>query len=330
MGKQQNKMILTGVLVLLALTAVLALLLRGQGEQLLSALGALTPGDLLCLLLAGGAYQMTEAWICRTIVRTYIPRLSLFQAWKTVHLKVFGDVASFGTASIPMQMYYLHRSGMPAGAAMGLMTLEYAFHKGAVLLYATVMLCAQWAWLLEYDRRVTEYLLPAYGLCALIIAALVLVCVWPGLQQAVLWVVRRLPETGKWPGRKAKLQEQLLFLRRESRALFRNGPCCAKVALLNGVKLFILFSIPWLCAALLGTPDPGFFRMQLLSSMLLLIAGVLPNVAGVGPTEFTFLLIFSGCLGTADAALALLLYRAATYYAPFLASLYAFCTIQRK
>ena len=35
---------------------------------------------------------------------------------------------------------YLHRCGLPVGPGVGLMTLEYVFHKSAVLLYATVML----------------------------------------------------------------------------------------------------------------------------------------------------------------------------------------------
>ena len=329
MAYKRKEMILTGILVLLAVTAVLVLLLRDQGGQILSALGALTLRDLVCLLLMEGAYQLTEAMICRTIVRTRIPDFSLFRAWKTVHLKVFGDVASFGTASVPMQMYFLHQNGMPAGAAMGQMTLEYAFHKGSVLLYASGMLCAQWGWLRENAGGVMRYLLPAYGICALIIAALVLICVWPGFQQGALRLIRRLPETGKWPARKAKFQEQIFFLRQESRALFRNGPCCARVILLNMVKLFILFSIPWACMGLLGVTGPAFARMQALSSLMLLITGALPNVAGAGPTEVAFLLIFSGFLGSADAALVLILYRAATYYTPFLASIFAFCTIWR-
>ena len=149
MDQKRKKMLLTGVLMLLALSAAFVLLLRDQGEEILSALRGLTWTGVLCLLLMSGAYQLAESFICRTIVRTRIPDFPLFSAWKTVHLKVFGDVASFGTASLPLQMYFLHQNGLPAGAAMGQMTLEYIFHKGSILLYATVMLCAQWPWLME-------------------------------------------------------------------------------------------------------------------------------------------------------------------------------------
>ena len=150
------------------------------------------------------------------------------------------------------------------------------------------------------------------------------------IDAGALWLIRRLPESGKWPQRKAKLQEQIFFLREASRELFQNGPCCAKVLLLNGVKLFILFSTPWVCMTLLGMTAPSFAQTQMLSALMLLITSALPNVAGLGPTEFAFLLLFSPCVGSAQAALALVLYRVVTYYVPFLASMYAFCTIQRK
>ena len=48
---------------------------------------------------------------------------------------------------MPVQLYYLHKAGLPLGPGAGLMTLEYVFHKSTVLLYATVMLLLQHRWL---------------------------------------------------------------------------------------------------------------------------------------------------------------------------------------
>lgn len=79
----------------------------------------------------------------------------------------------------------------------------------------------------------------------------------------------------------------------------------------------------------LGVPCPAFARMQLLSALMLLITSVLPNVAGAGPTEFAFLMIFSPHVGGDAALTALLLYRLVTYYLPFLVSIFPFCTIQQ-
>ena len=63
--------------------------------------------------------------------------------------------------------------------------------------------------------------------------------------------------------------------------------------------------------------------------VMLLLTGALPNVAGVGPTEFAFLLLFAPYAGQSGAALALVLYRAFTYYLPFLVSIGPFCRMGR-
>lgn len=329
MGGKQKKFLLTGALVLAALTAAFGLLLRGSGAEVVAAFSALSPQGLLLLLVLEGGYQGMEALVCRTMVRTRLPRFSLWQAWKVVHLKIFGDVTSFGTASVPMQAYALRRLGLPAGEGVGMMTLEYVFHKGSILLYASVLLALQWGWLGGEDQGATAYLLPAYGVVALIITCLVLLCLWPGVQRGALWLVDRLPERGKWPQRKASFREQLRRLQTQSQALLGNKGCCARLLLLNAGKLALLFSLPWACMNLLGAACPSFYRMQMLSAMMLLITSALPNVAGVGPTEFAFLLLFTPYAGPSQTAVALLLYRGVTYYAPFLASIYPFCAINR-
>ena len=328
MEPQRKKMIVTGLLILLALTAVFAILLEKSSTDLTTALSDASLFGMLALLGLGGLYQAVEALICRRMVRTRLPGFSFWQTWRVTHLKVFGDVASFGTASVPMQGYALYRKGLPVGTGIGMMTLEYVFHKGSILLYATVMLALQWRWLEDDAPEAAGYLLPAYGVVALIIAALVLVCVWPVARQAAVWLVDRLPETGKWPARKENVRLQLDRLHTESRALLRDRACCISALLLNAVKLSILFSVPWLCMELLGIAGPSWFQVQMFSSVMLLITSATPNVAGVGPTECAFVLSCSPYAGEMT-MVALALYRLATYYTPFLVSIYPFCTIMR-
>lgn len=120
-----------------------------------------------------------------------------------------------------------------------------------------------------------------------------------------------------------------VMLYAESRRLLRNKACCARLLALNAVKLSLLCAMPWVCMQALGLACPGFAQMQLLSSLMLLLTGVLPNVAGVGPTEFAFLLLFAPYAGQSGEALALVLYRAFTYYLPFLVSIGPFCRMGR-
>ena len=103
---------------------------------------------------------------------------------------------------------------------------------------------------------------------------------------------------------------------------------------LGGVTLLVgdaMFPGDTLFAGSMGRTDlPGGNDAQMLASLMLLITSALPNVAGVGPMEFAFLLLFVPWADTAIASSALVLYRVATYFFPFLLSVIVFLREEKK
>ena len=103
---------------------------------------------------------------------------------------------------------------------------------------------------------------------------------------------------------------------------------------LGGVTLLVgdaMFPGDTLFAGSMGRTDlPGGNDAQMLASLMLLITSALPNVAGVGPMEFAFLLLFAPWADTAIASSALVLYRVATYFFPFLLSVVVFLHEEKK
>ena len=113
----------------------------------------------------------------------------------------------------------LYHCGLSLGPGVGLMTLQYVFHKTTVLLYATVMLLLQHRWLAANTSGVMHYLPAAYCVVALVIVALVLLCVSPLVQRLARWAMGFLPKTEPWQTRREKWLEQLDTLAAESRLL---------------------------------------------------------------------------------------------------------------
>lgn len=84
------------------------------------------------------------------------------------------------------------------------------------------------------------------------------------------------------------------------------------------LKLFVLCCIPYLCQGSLHIQeDLSILQTQTLSSVMHLITHALPSISGMGPAEFSFLLLFSPYLGENSTA-TLLLYRVITYYVQFI------------
>ena len=154
---------------------------------------------------------------------------------------------------------------------------------------------------------------------ALISAALVLVLVGvsPLVQNLARWALGFLPKTEKWQTRRETWLEQLDTLGTESRHLLADKGRCVKIFALHTVKLFLLFTLPYLCIRFMGLSPLGFWQVQLLTSLMLFVSNALPNVAGMGSIETAFLLVFSSFLSNGEAMSTLMLFRIASYYFVF-------------
>ncbi len=327
--KKRRRSIIRGILTFLILTALVLFFVYHIDPNIFDILETTAPVSLLLLFLFGFLYSFLEATVCRTIFRDRIPGFSTLNALDITYIGVFGNVVTLAAGSIPMQSLYLYRKGMIVGSGVGLMTLEYIFHKASALLYATFSLCCHWSWIHNEFPALPKYLFISYLLCLIIIGTLVLLCTWEKIRDFALRLIQKLPEKGKWANWKLVWQNNLNQLYTESRKLLQNEKSLCRIMLLNFLKLFVLYTIPYMCIKILGVGTYSLFRIQALSSLMFLISNALPNIAGIGSVEFAFFLVFSACLGEYTMA-ALLLYRLSTYYFPFFLSVVWVLCIHQK
>lgn len=330
MDKKRWKSVLVGISTLLLLSLLVFWVFRDHYQEIRQNIQAVRAGDLLLLLGMGIVYQLFEAAICKVLVGRQLPSFSFRQAVEMTFLGVFGNVSTLSAGTIPMQSYYLHRCGLMAGSGVGTMTLEYVFHKSSILLYTTAMLlvCGRWLW--AANPVFLRYMLLGYAVCVLIIAALILLCAWEKIQRLAHWGISRLPDTGKWKQRKLLWENNLNALYQQSQWLLRDRRCLGKVIVLNALKLCCLYSIPFFSMRALKISVLSFWQVQLLTALMHLISNALPNIAGVGPIEFAFMMIFSRYMQYAQASSALILYRVSTFFFPFVLSVFVFLTVQKR
>lgn len=330
MEKKQRENLWTGLAMLVLLPLLMFWVFRGHYQEIWSNIRAVPVSALLLLLGLGLAYQLLEAAAGLTLVRSQLPDFSFCQAVEITFLGVFASVATLSAGIIPLQSWYLCRRGLTAGSGAGTMTLEYTFHKCTILLYATAMLLLQGRWLAGENAGLARWLLPGYGVCALIIIGLLLLCAWQRLQRLACLGLDRLPDTGKWGPRKAAWKSNLAALCTQSRQLLRDRERLLRVLAWNCLKLFCLYLTLFLSLRMVGVSVLSLWRVQLLGGLMHIIVSALPNVAGMGPAEFSFWLIFSHYMGDGQLSSALILYRTATFFVPFALSVVVFLAIQRR
>ena len=300
-SQPSRKKAVLSLLILLALTCVIVLIFRDHWAEITAALAQLNLWQVLVVLALGISYPLLEGCVSYVIVRGRLPGFTLRQGIDNAWCGTFGNVVTLGAGAVPVQTWYLHQTGLDIGPGVGLMTLQYVFHKTTVLLYATVMLLLQHKWLAANTTGVLKYLPMAYAVVALVIVALVLVCVSPLVQNLARWALGFLP--------KAR---------------------CVQIFALQALKLFLLFCLPWLCIRFMQLSPLSFARVQLLTSLMLFVSNALPNVAGMGSIETAFLLLYSSFLPSGEVMSVLMLYRIASYYFVFAASAVGFFLAQRR
>ena len=295
--------------VLALLTGIVVFIFREHWAEISEALSRLTLGQGLLALAVGLSYPLLEGVSSWLIVRSRLSHFPLRQGIDNAWMGTFGNVVGLGAGSVPFQTWYLHRRGLDVGPGVGLMTLQYVFHKTAVLLYATVLLLAGRPWIAAHSDGVLRYLPGAYAVVAGVIMGLI----------------------ARWAERRESWLKQLDTLSTESRHLLADKPRCAAILGVHLVKLFLLFCLPWMGLRFMEL-DTGltFWQVQLLTSLTLFVSNALPNVAGMGSVETAFLLVYSSFLPDASSMSLLMFYRLASYYAVFAASAVGFALAQRR
>ena len=177
-----RKKALLSAAILLALTGVLILLFQDHWAEISAALAQLSLGQVALVLALGITYPLLEGVASWLIVRSRLPGFTLRHGIDNAWMGTFGNVICLGAGAVPMQTYYLHRCGLGLGPGVGLMTLQYVFHKAAVLVYATVLLLWNRQWFTAHATGVLSYLPAAYTVVAGVILGLVLLCTAPLVQ----------------------------------------------------------------------------------------------------------------------------------------------------
>lgn len=247
-SKRSRTYLVSGLTLALIFVAII-LVFRDVLPDIVKDLSTVPFWGVLLLLALGFAYEAMESVLCLVIIHHKKPDCTFIDALRVTFLGVFGNIATLGAGTLPMQSFYLYRRGLDAGSGLGIMASEYVLHKISVLIYATVALLLGGDWLEQSASGLARYLLIGYVIGALIVIALTLLYTWDKVLKLVL---------------------------------------------------------------------------------MLLITSALPNVAGVGPMEFAFLLLFAPWADTAIASSALVLYRVATYFFPFLLSVIVFLREEKK
>ena len=321
--KNKKKHFITAILATLFLVLVLYLIFHDSLDEIKTQLFQADKRALLILVIFGNLYILLDGWVLHYMIVKNHERCTLWQAVRLAYMVVFFNVTTFAAGTKPAQIYDLYQeSQIKPGKSFGILTMEYVSHKLTIVLYAAVMLCFFHTVLFQIPGLEKNYLLAGFGISFAVLTFLTMFCI---NQKFAPWLLA-CSEHIKKESIKEKIRAGLAQMEEFSkvgRVVIKDKKEWIGLIFRNAVKMTCLYILPAVAIfAVTGKMLPlSLLECLAFSSIMQLLIGVIPSSGGMGSTELLFLMLFGSMTGKSVCGAAMILYRIATYYLPFLISI---------
>ena len=122
---------------------------------------------------------------------------------------------------------------------------------------------------------------------------------------------------------------QIYSLRAAVQTITQDRSALLRIFSWNVFKLLFWYIIPYI-VLVENHPNIDLLLVMSFTSFAVILSGVIPTPAGIGPFEFVYLLLFKPLVGNVDAVASVLLYRFGSFVLPFLIGLVYVAIEKRK
>ena len=310
---------------------VIYLVFRANYQEIINSLLSLTIPQVIFILFLGTTYLALDSLAYFTLIRDYFGlKEGYLHALNITSMGIFLNIATSNMGTIPLQSYYLHKQKVPVSKAIDTIFMDTIFHKLAVYSLAIIMFITHYNWLKTNMSDYINLIYLAFGISVLLIILLVLFCTWSKLGKFINHLLDIILKNPKYATQKFAIQTTITNLYKDSYALLSDYRKWIVVLLAQILKIALSSSIPYFALRFLGYDGLSFSESFTLTVLVLIFISVLPSMAGVGPAELAYLILFGVVIGDVFTSTSLIVYRTATYFWPFTLSVFIFMHIKHK
>lgn len=317
------RLVFNGVMVLLAL-GILYQTLGPSYKQILRQLLLSGKQGALLLIFLEILYLSLDGNILGLMLRHVNKKYRCYQGIRIILYGNFYKGITFGGGTTLAQIYLLSKQGIHPGIASGVLTLQYAFHRVAILLSSLILLGITYPYSIVWLKENRYYVYLGIGVNAFIILGLLMLCIGKECHQFVLGLIQSVLRKGHKEDRSVKIKIFLKDLREVTQFFFKKPYWCGKIILLNMLKVCCWYAIPYVAYWSIKETLPSgraLIEVMMLTSLMQLLIGIIPAPVGIGSTEVVYMMIFGKIFGVLAAKTSMILFRLMTYYFPFLISI---------
>lgn len=239
----------------------------------------------------------------------------------------FSSITPSATGGQPMQIYFMHKDGLPLShSSLALLTELTSFQAAAAALAMAGLIGMRRPIFGEgaADGTVTAAILAAGVIInAAILAVLLFMIFSPTapriVASPVVWLFDRI-NMRNGAAIRFKLLRGICEYRRAAGYITKNPPAMAEIFLTSLIQLLSYFSITFCVCKSLGIPNISWLALTLNQAALYVSVSALPLPGAVGVTEGGFALLFAALIPTKLMGVAIILSRFVSFALPLVAS----------
>lgn len=280
------------------------------------------------VVLLGVIYQIVEGCSIKEIVTCFQKDFTTKDGFFTSCYIAFYRVISFGTGTLLSEIYFYKKKGLAVSQGVGVTALHMIMYKLAVILLSVLGLILQFSLFYEWAPKMIPFILVGVVLTFVIIFSLLVLSSSINLQVFLIKWANKYFKRQRLRDWVDKCNLQIYSLRETVQAITKDRSAMIRIFGWNVVKLLFWYVIPYV-VLVENHPTIDFLLVLSFTSFSVILSGVFPTPAGIGPFEFVYLLLFKPLVGTVDAVSSLLLYRFGSFVLPFLIGL-VFVLIEKR
>ena len=272
---------------------------------------------LIAVIFFGVVYQFAEGRSIKEIARYFNKDFTTVDGFFTSCYVAFYRIISFGTGTLLSEIYFYKKKGIPVSKSVGITALHMIMYKAAVIFLAIIGLIIQFSLFYENAPKMIPFILAGVILTLVIIAALLILSSSLKLQVLLVKFANRWFKRPKLRDWVDNCNLQIYSLRAAVQTITQDRSALLRIFSWNVFKLLFWYIIDLLL-------------VMSFTSFAVILSGVIPTPAGIGPFEFVYLLLFKPLVGNVDAVASVLLYRFGSFVLPFLIGLVYVAIEKRK
>lgn len=319
MKKKKFSVLLNIFIILIVLSIVLYFSLKDNYQEIITAIFNMNPFYFIVAILILCLYRFITSIAYYYIIKLNKEKVSLLRCFQINFIILFfHGVTPFAGGGQPMEIYYLHKEGVPITKATNITLQNFIVYQvGLVVVGIIALIYNHYFNLFPEDNFIKRLVVLGFIINLLVLVISFLLSFGKKIQKVIinkgihlLAKIKLIKEEEKI---QKKLSEYLTSFHKNALQLRKNKRLVAGLVLLNIIGLLVMYSMPYFIAKGMNI-SLSLPATIVATSYVMIIGSFVPIPGGTGGIEYGFVFFFNYLIKGNLVNALMLIWRFISYY----------------